>query len=174
MKLYDEDGRREGLKKLRPNWKERIEEALITNDNCEMECGDVGCSECPFNGSGKHDGNFCVDTDLPVEVLMTIYRALLTPGVVKDFTDRDEIRARIAEMLDDDARAKFLGKPEPQYQTYHSDGGCYTYRAQLIDDNTPEFHWLISLGEPSDEIIAAFRDEETRDRVLAFLNGETK
>ncbi|MES0385645.1 MAG: hypothetical protein ABUJ98_13820 [Hyphomicrobium sp.] len=161
----------------KPNYKEVVADSLAERDFkgfCLTRCG-----YCPLNlkdeGAAGEDCLFVGPNEDDRITIVAVCRHVLAPGVIKDWTDLAEIRARIAEMLDDELREKFLGKAEKKYQkyqTYHSDGGCYTYRAQLTDDNTPEFHWLISLGEASDEIIAAFRDEDTRDRVLAFLNAD--
>jgi hypothetical protein len=164
------------IKKSPPNWREVFEQVLAAG--CPVAEGGTecifcklieGCRGCP--AENKTAGYDCAEFwgDFDSSLRRAIFRHVLKN--VSDFTDVTEIRERIAEMLDDPA--KFLGKAEPEkkYQKYHSDGGCYTYRARLTDTNTPEFHYLISYGSPSDEIIAAFRDEETRDRVLEFLNA---
>jgi len=98
-------------------------------------------------------------------------------ATVKDFTDRDEIRARIAEMLDDDAREKFLGKAKRK--EYTVDTGVYIYHyedkvagnALRAPNGVTPLRYLIRRAGC---FTAAFRDEDTRDRVLAFLNGEAK
>ena len=83
-----------------------------------------------------------------------------------------------AEMLDDDAREKFLGKAETRY--YGMEPGSY-YGAivgpphQYFPPSTnadiwPDLHYIIT--ERRGAHIAAFRDKETRDRVLEFLNAD--
>jgi len=147
-----------------PNWKEAFEEAVRYTDL--TDCRRLNCEDCPL---AYADPELCIDAELSDEVCISIYRHVL--ATVKDFTDRDEIRARIAEMLDDNAREKFLGKPEPEkeYSPYNTSGGI-TYRAPWgVDSHTPEFNFSIQdlAGH-----IAAFRDKETRDRVLEFLNAD--
>ena len=78
-----------------------------------------------------------------------------------------------AEMLDDDAREKFLGKAEPKEPFYNK----YDARRALIyrpgknvnAEVNPPFPYLLGLDYIN---IAAFRDEDTRDRVLEFLNAD--
>jgi len=147
------------------DWKERIEKAITDEDG--LCCDRINCADCILvdanGGCGEPDPD---DVTLPF-----LYRHLL--ATVKDFDDDAEIRARIAEMLDDDAREKFLGKAEPEeryfttsmYGTPYKNSGGYG-----TCDKFPDMGYVIILGNTR---IAAFRDEALAYKVAAFLNGET-
>ena len=175
-----------------PNWKEAFEETLAKG--CRVASTPLGCYFCgvaqvdlaPFSasrceticpllaeGTGECGGYW---KDIDSSLRRAIFRHVLKH--TEDFTDRDEIRARIAEMLDDDAREKFLGKAETRY--YGMEPGSY-YGAivgpphQYFPPSTnadiwPDLHYIIT--ERRGAHIAAFRDKKTRDRVLEFLNAD--
>jgi len=172
-----------------PNWKEAFEQVLAkgcvvacTPANC-MFCvvankarlpGNEPCSICPLHWDGLRDCGGPWE-ELDGSLRRAIFRYVLK--TVQDFTDRDEIRARIAEMLDDDAREKFLGKAKRK--EYTVDTGVYIYHyedkvagnALRAPNGVTPLRYLIRRAGC---FTAAFRDEDTRDRVLAFLNGEAK
>ena len=155
-----------------PNWKERLENYIESESS--GVCSLVACDSCPFNGSYETIRCILARGDFTSRrVRLFLFRHVLT--TVKDFTDRDEIRARIAEMLDDDAREKFLGKPEPddgKYYIYTSGhySGINCDGAPFATYTWPEFHYIISeRGGPQ---IGAFHEKDTACRVLAFLNGK--
>ena len=176
--------------KSKPNWKKAFEHVLAGGGawvglrDCRF-CRIVGyprndgkCDACPLKvWDGETWDGHCAEVfhdDVGDSERRAICRHVL--ATVKDFTDRDEIRARIAEMLDDDAREKFLGKPEPEKEYYIYTSGHYSGincdGAPFATDAWPEFHYIISeRGGPQ---IGAFHEKDTACRVLAFLNGETK
>ena len=175
----------------KPNWREAFEQALAggggtaSYEDCGF-CRLAGvadgsiskCPGCPLLVSGCSSSTLfrracrkVFGSSMDNSERRAICRHVL--ATVKDFTDRAEIRARIAEMLDDDAREKFLGKAESKisYEGYDGDSDSpMIYRAHWVDKHTPEF--LYTIENNISGHIAAFRDEITRDRVLAFLNGE--
>ena len=173
-----------------PNWKEAFEQVLAkgcvvacTPANC-MFCvvankarlpGNEPCSICPLHWDGLRD---CGGPwgELGGSLRHAICRHVLV--TVKDFTDRDEIRARIAEMLDDDAQEKFVGKAEPIGFTKWELVNPYERKPGM---NGPPLNYAIVTGDTSGDcdgkghdIIIATRDKDLRDRVLAFLNDEAK
>ena len=86
------------------------------------------------------------------------------------------------QMLDDDAREKFLGKPEeikqyekPYYAMDWDKGLAWVPRAFVEagsrDDVWPEHHYHIT--DAQNRYLASFERKDTRDLVLRFLNGET-
>ena len=78
-----------------------------------------------------------------------------------------------AEMLDDPE--KFLGKAEPEepeYYAYDMYPKAYINNGGLKTcDDFPEMQYAIK-AKQSGATILVCRDEATRDRVLAFLNGK--
>lgn len=155
-----------------PNWREAFEQVLakgcaVAEDGTEcLFCRLTdGCADCPVVNRGNEE---CCEfwSDLDSSLRRAIFRHVL--AAVKDFTDVSEIRERIAEMLDDPE--KFLGKAEPEkeYEAFH-----------LMDSyehhGAPKLKYAIQKMRDShhhiEEIVIACRDEETRDRVLEFLNG---
>ena len=113
-----------------PNWKEAFEQVLakggetagnfskcrfcqivdVDNTSCPDKCGLCPIFAVDSGGySGPCSNVFGPDKMRDSERCAICRHVLAT---VKDFTDRDEIRARVAEMLDDPE--KFLGKPEPE------------------------------------------------------------
>ena len=173
-----------------PNWKEAFEQTLAKGG---MLLGSANCRFCQIMHVGAFEaGDRCVGcvlwTDIkeayPCHLFLSncidaserraICRHVL--ATVKDFTDRDEIRARIAEMLDDDAREKFLGKaepePNPRYWVYEAHCSLiYGPKNQGNDLNQPDFKYLIIRGTST---IAALGDKDTAEKVAAFLNAEAK
>ena len=123
-KLADAMGKPDAPFKSKPNWKEAFEQVLAkgcavapTPSDC-MFCivankarlpGNEPCGICPLHWDGLKDCGGPWE-ELDGSLRRAIFRYVLK--TVKDFTDRDEIRARIAEMLDDPE--KFLGKAEPE------------------------------------------------------------
>lgn len=116
MKREDYDYNLEAIRaaKPTPNWREAFEQVLAKGGKLN---GSEDCGFCQIKGVGEHDqGDKChgcvLDAGMkpyPCELFLKCFmdnserraicrHVLLT---VKDFTDRDEIRARIAEMLDD-------------------------------------------------------------------------
>ena len=181
-----------------PNWKEAFEWALakggvscinVTFCNFCVLAGhaDKGrrtgkdCSDCPLNVVNSKGTDTCASIKLDNSDRRAICRYVLKH--TEDFTDRDEIREHIADALTilgkDDAREKFLGKPEPEKVRYDktSLGSGYEwptkFRESLRAAAGELRHVITKKGNHwPDNIIAAFRDEETRDRVLELLNGE--
>lgn len=147
---------------MKYDWKWRLKKRVADGPKYFL-CGGISCSDCPFliPDSG------CVRREFSSEVEPLLFRHLLS--TVKDFDDNDEIRERIAEMLDDPE--KFLGKAEPEYGVHTSDGQCLAYRPGLVDGHTPVFRHLIFKGGVSEQIIAALRDRNTAEKVAEFLNA---
>ena len=150
------------------DWKERIEEAITDEDG--LCCDRINCADCILvdanGGCGEPDPD---DVTLPF-----LYRHVF--ATVKDFTDRGEIRARVAEMLDDDAREKFLGKAETYRMATSDVGPCgFIHSHNPEDSDYPKLIYYIREGESefNTQVGAAFRDKDTRDLVLRLLNGET-
>ena len=185
-----------------PNWKEAFEWALtrggvsclnVTVCNFCVLAGHAdkgsrtgkGCSDCPLNVVNSKGTDTCASIKLDNSERRAICRHVLAPGMIKDWTDRDEIRARISEMLDDDAREKFLGKPAvkcygPGYDVESAEGYQYLTGGDKANPK-PKLLFYIKEARSGAEMklndgvtILACRDEATRDLVLAFLNGETK
>ena len=172
-----------------PNWKEAFEQVLAKGGNYDDDSlcrfcrtkGDGDCPRiCPLSCLTSTGNNYSC-TDIFIHGMDNSERRAICRHVlatVQDFTDRDEIRARIAEMLDDPE--KFLGKPEARYcgmepESYYGAiiGPPHRYFPPSTNaDIWPDLHYIIT--ERRGAHIAAFRDKETQDRVLAFLNGETK
>lgn len=108
------------------DWKEAFEQNLAKGGNFSPD----GCIFCEFNNTHiKENCDGCVLTgfamgctdifgfgDMDNSERRAICRHVL--ATVKDFTDRDEIRKRIAEMLDDETRRKFLGAAEEREPLY--------------------------------------------------------
>jgi len=149
-----------------PNWR-KILAGAIRESSGHLYCGGIRCGECIFNDASK----WCLMQYIPNNQLLEIDYHLLE--TVEDWSDTSEIKTRIAEMLDDDAREKFLGKAEPEkeYERFHL---SFPYARQ----NAPELKYAIQKMHDEnhhlEHVVIAFRDEATRDRVLAFLNGDTK
>ena len=76
------------------------------------------------------------------------------------------IRDRLAEMLGAEAREKFLGKAEEKAPRYTAHNHCEKVR---IDGSGGHRYAILRSGVA----IAWFLHEDTRDRVLEFLNKET-
>ena len=149
-----------------PNWRKILAVAIIESSGY-LYCGGIRCGECIF----IDDSKWCLMQYIPNNQLLEIDYHLLE--TVEDWSDTSEIKTRIAEMLDDDAREKFLGKAEPEkeYERFHL---SFPYARQ----NAPELKYAIQKMHDEnhhlEHVVIAFRDEATRDRVLAFLNGDTK
>ena len=168
-------------KASKPNWRERLEAQVAGTEEAHGLCRGVYCSGCPFTSAVRTA--HCIPNSFRGAELNWIWRHAL--ATVKDFTDRDEIRARIAEMLDDDAREKFLGKaaePEPKVEysdyclaePYKRHGGCNSTAGQWPDG--PYLKYAIrkevnGLYRGAEDIITVCRDKDTRDKVLEFLNN---
>ena len=186
--------------KSKPNWKEAFEHVLAGGGawvglrDCRF-CRIVGyprndgkCDACPLKvWDGETWDGHCAEVfhdDVGDSERRAICRHVL--ATVKDFTDRDEIRARIAEMLDDDAREKFLGKAEPEKITVYREYDLYAAYERPAGDNDQGYYGDAPIlpyaikGEINnrfggiDDVAAAFRDEATRKRALELLNGDTK
>ena len=153
-------------------WKERLEHGL----EGEGICAYILCRDCPLLGN---DGD-CVRATAEENEYVYLYRHLLT--TVQDFDDDAEIRARIAEMLDDDAREKFLGKAKAKVEymiyflsePYKRPSGCNSAAGQWADG--PNLNYAIRKevnGENhgAEDIIAVFFDSETRNLVLELLRA---
>lgn len=153
------------------NWRELIQEAVGRGD--DMDCLGIECEDCIFNPAKDKEecaGYFPFTTTEDEERLTLIHRHLLI--TVRDWNDFDEIRAHLAEMLDDPE--KFLGRaevqPEYPYRRSHDHVGYgYQYGKDSDPHRQPELLFYIVDNETS-AIIAAFRDEATRDHVQEFLN----
>lgn len=178
-------------KEPKPNWREAFEQALAKDAPVAKESRD--CIFCQLAGkwSGK-DGYYNCDkcplhslraatclifwAGINVYIRVAICRHVL--ATVKDFTDVSEIRERIAEMLDDEQREKFLAKPEPEYSPAdYTDDLAYGQLGtrSLTNKHWPDHHYVIWQSDNTFKlgaIIAAFRDKDTRDRVLEFLNAD--
>ena len=174
--------------KDKPNWRKAFEQVLAGGGRWSYG----GCCFCATAGHKEEGGYNCVvcplkPSDRVCEHVFNnpmdnserraICRHVL--ATVKDFTDDAEIRARAAEMLDDNAREKFLGKAEPEligYKVRVLFDGPYT-RPPKVGKVSPDLQYAIEAGGDGrfyiENIIAAFRDKDTRDLVLRFLNGET-
>ncbi len=163
-----------------PNWREAFEQVLAKG--CEIAVVDAecafcrlteGCAGCPVEN--KTNGCACADYWLALDSSLrrAIFRHVLK--TVKDFTDVSEIRARISEMLDDPER--FLGKAEPEKIKYETWWLTEPYKrpAHTGDNGNygegPALGYGINTDFGVENLIAAFRDEATRDRVLEFLNA---
>ena len=171
-----------------PNWKEAFEEVLARggntapSDNCLFCKTSKDCTkDCPLDGAPNQSRITCSDIFgrhyMDDSERRAICRHVL--ATVKDFTDRNEIRARIAEMLADPE--KFLGKAEPEKVRYDktSLGSGYEwptkFRESLRAAAGELRHVITQKGNHwPGSIIAAFRDEKLRDRVLELLRGEAK
>ena len=192
-KLADAMGKPDAPFKSKPNWKEAFEQVLAkgcavapTPSDC-MFCivankarlpGNEPCGICPLHWDGLKDCGGPWE-ELDGSLRRAIFRYVLK--TVKDFTDRDEIRARIAEMLDDDAREKFLGKPEPEWLacfvapagggTYSNDGGC-----GRDDASFPRLTWFVKSCKGASRTInrAGFLTEADARRFLDALPEEEK
>ena len=183
--------------KSKPNWKEAFEHVLAGGGawvglrDCRF-CRIVGyprndgkCDACPLKvWDGETWDGHCAEVfhdNVGDSDRRAICRHVL--ATVKDFTDRDEIRARIAEMLDDPE--KFLGKAAvkcyvPGYDVESAEGYQYLTGGDKANPK-PKLLFYIKEARSGAEMklndgvtILACRDEATRDRVLAFLNGKTK
>lgn len=175
--------------KSTPNWREAFEQVLAAGGKgagfeecrfCQIAgvtgAGQSRCKRCPFATSVEPCwAGYCVPVFGPDNMYNSerwaICRHVLAPTIVKDFTDVQEIRDRIADMLDNDAREKFLGKAEPvNYQKYWL-ADAYTRQEEY--QPSPDLDYAITINARlRPNIIAAFRDEATRDHVQEFLNAD--
>jgi len=176
----------------KPNWKEAFEWALarggvscltVTGCNFCVLAGhaDKGsrtgkdCSDCPLNVVNSKGTDTCARIKLDDSERRAICRHVL--ATVKDFTDRDEIRARIAEMLDDDAREKFVGKAKAEYHRFDLAATGFMRvggNTKVVIQPNRLAYTIIEGKYPKDvndeeNFIAAFRDAELRDLVLKLL-----
>jgi hypothetical protein len=180
-------------KSAKPNWREAFEQVLAKGCSVSRSATDcvfcvVGrgdnehftlkqCDVCPLHNHGIQG---CAEywNSLDSSLRRAIFRHVLAPTIVKDFTDVQEIRDRIADMLDDDAREKFLGKAEnvePEYYERNFDLPGEGFRKVPLcppHDPTELRFYINPYPWRPNQVLAAFRDEDTRDRVLEFLNNE--
>ena len=171
-----------------PNWKEAFEEVLARggntapSENCLFCKTSKDCTkDCPLDGAPNQSRITCSDIFGRHYMDDSERRAICRHvfATVKDFTDRNEIRARIAEMLDDPE--KFLGKPEPEWLacfvapagggTYSNDGGC-----GRDDASFPRLTWFVKSCKGASRAInrAGFLTEADARRFLDALPEEEK
>ena len=189
------DSKGEVVKRDKPNWREAFEQVIakagqftldtescefcrivnpMVSKDCEQRCPVSPCTDIFLHGT------------TPEERVIGCRYVLKHGG---DFIDYDDARRLTADALSvlgkDDAREKFLGKPEKpkvEYIVYHLSepykrpGGCDSAVGQWADG--PNLNYAIRKevnggNHGAEDIIAAFRDKDTWARVLAFLNGET-
>lgn len=164
----------------KPDWRELIQEAVERGD--DMDCSGIECEDCIFNPA--KEGEECADyfpftTTEDEERLTLIHRHLLI--TVRDWNDFDEIRAHLAEMLDDPE--KFLGKAEPEWRvcyveeavmagTYSNDGRCgrddhqfprLTWFVKSCDSESPSITRAGFLTEADAQLFLDALPEEERD-----------
>lgn len=190
----------EAEKESKPNWREAFEQTLAKGgamggyDTCRFclmagfkakvcDCDLVRklCLACPLNANGVseelREAGGCIqviDNDfMDNSERRAICRHVL--ATVQDFTDVAEIRERIAEMLDPELREKFVGKAEKWVAATWDEGSV-----RLSSNSLPGHAWQSegdmkyviyrpsNMGKP----FIAVNDEDTRDRVLEFLNKE--
>ena len=159
------------------NWREAFERFLagggITDGSNCIFCWEFpgdNCSSCPASCLPQSTCTAIFVYSMESSERRAICRHVLS--TVEDFTDVSEIRTRIAEMLDDEAREKFLG---PEYIAMPNDVPGHGFTRPYAKE--PELLHYITRNirmKLSQSIIAAFRDEDTRDRVLEILNREEK
>lgn len=164
----------------KPNWREAFERTLEFGgaqagfDDCvfcniaHVTSGSThNCIDCPLATKGGFaGGGWCVPV-LGITIgnseRRAICRHVLAPGMINDWTDVDEIRSRIAEMLDDEQREKFLGKAPTKYTVRKNWGGYEGWAQYVIVEGCVK---------NMQRIIAACRDKDTAEKVAGFLNNE--
>lgn len=177
------------------NWKEAFETALAAGGNsadfkdCAF-CRELGvvehssktCSACPLYNEFVRPPCYLLIEKTDSSERRAICRHVL--ATVEDWTEVAEIRARIAEMLDEETRRKFLGKAkecEPRYWMndmncgvtegaitgYENNGFCGT------TSRYPVMRYTIFDRDAEARIIVC-RDEDMAYRILEFLNREAE
>ena len=187
------DSKGEVVKRDKPNWREAFEWVLRRGGAWAFGSSECAfcqitkpllspkptntCFPCPLDPPGAACYEAFRD-EVDNSERRTICRYVLKHN--QDFTDRDEIRGHIADALTvlgkDDACEKFLWKAEESKKYYAAKSlGYYGVIGAITGEHHPSDIWpdlRYLIAESGGPYIIAFRDEDTHNKVLAFLNGE--